>query len=361
VNIIESTASYERWLKGYVRPVAKDVRLKHQWMRDDAFLFFRATFYRWAQIWPTLPLSLVGAPSVLGIGDSHVENFGTWRDREGRLVWGVNDFDESTNVPYTNDLIRLAVSGLLVRDKGLVKTSPGKMCDALLQGYRAALERGGAPFVIEERNDWLRALALGGARSPDKFWAKLIALDPWRRLVPRRPAELIHDVPGDAHQIRIVHRTSGAGSLGRPRFAALFSWRGGYMAREAKARVPSAWLWADTPAGGHDESVMPRVWKRAVRCQDPYLRSTRHWIARRLAPDCSRIDFADLPKKRQEIALFRAMGWEIANVHLGSKRAKALLHHLASLDPDWLNQASGFMHVAVVAEFRQWKRRARQS
>jgi len=32
---------------------------------------------------------------VLAVGDLHVENFGTWRDAEGRLIWGVNDFDES--------------------------------------------------------------------------------------------------------------------------------------------------------------------------------------------------------------------------------------------------------------------------
>ena len=45
-----------------------------------------------------------------GVGDLHVENFGTWRDVEGRLVWGVNDFDEAYALPYTNDLVRLVAS-----------------------------------------------------------------------------------------------------------------------------------------------------------------------------------------------------------------------------------------------------------
>ena len=62
-------------------------------MRKDAFTFFRATFYCWARLWQRLPEPIAAAPSVLGIGDCHVENFGTWRDREGRLIWGVNDFD----------------------------------------------------------------------------------------------------------------------------------------------------------------------------------------------------------------------------------------------------------------------------
>jgi hypothetical protein len=26
-------------------------------------------------------------PRVLGVGDIHLENFGTWRDAEGRMVW----------------------------------------------------------------------------------------------------------------------------------------------------------------------------------------------------------------------------------------------------------------------------------
>jgi uncharacterized protein DUF2252 len=33
------------------------------------------------------------APQVLAVGDLHVGCFGTWRDREGRLCWGIDDFD----------------------------------------------------------------------------------------------------------------------------------------------------------------------------------------------------------------------------------------------------------------------------
>jgi len=61
--------------------------------------FFRATFYRWLQLWPELCADLVKAPPVLGVGDLHIENFGTWRDEEGRLIWGVNDLDEAWPAP----------------------------------------------------------------------------------------------------------------------------------------------------------------------------------------------------------------------------------------------------------------------
>ena len=356
MNIVSSTARYDDWLSGCVRPIAADVRLKHQMMRDDRFSFFRATFYRWAQLWRALPSPITDAPTVHGVGDAHVENFGTWRDREGRLVWGVNDFDESATLPYTNDLVRLAASGLMARERGLVRTSPENMLAAMLLGYQRSLSLGGSPLVIEERNTWLRQLAEGGARAPHRYWEKLTAIPRWRGLVPKRAAELLYDVPKDARQIRIIHRISGAGSLGRPRLAALFEWRGGYLAREVKARAPSAWIWAASPAPATDITVLPRIWKRAARCPDPYLKATRHWVFRRLAPDCSRIDLPDLPRKRQEVALFRAMGWDIANIHLGSKSVASVRQHLAALDQHWLNRASEFMHSALLSEFREWKR-----
>ena len=58
------------------------------------------------------------APSVLAVGDIHIENFGTWRDEEGRLVWGVNDFDEAAEMPYVLDLVRLATSAALALRNG---------------------------------------------------------------------------------------------------------------------------------------------------------------------------------------------------------------------------------------------------
>ena len=80
-------------------------------MKESVFAFLRATYYRWIQVWPEVCPQLVSAATVLAIGDLHVENFGTWRDIEGRLVWGINDFDEAYPLPYTNDLVRLASSG----------------------------------------------------------------------------------------------------------------------------------------------------------------------------------------------------------------------------------------------------------
>jgi len=356
LNVVKSTAAYERWLSAFLPPIAADLKVKHKSMRSDAFTFFRATFYLWAELWQQLPPPIADAPRVLAVGDAHVENFGTWCDKEGRLVWGVNDFDEAAELPYTNDLVRLAASGVLAQAEGGLRIAEQAIVDAVLLGYSAALEHGGAPFVIEERNHWLRKLAQGAARAPERYWSKFHALKRWREPIPNRAAKLLHHVPPDAQLVRIVHRIAGAGSLGRPRVAALYEWRGGYLAREAKARAPSAWVWASNSSVKQNADALPRIWERAVRCQDPYLHVTRRWIAKRLAPDCSRIDLASLPKVRHEGALLRAMGWEIANIHLGSAPGRTIWTHLQSLDRDWLSEATESMVHAMRMAFRQWQR-----
>jgi hypothetical protein len=355
MNIVKSTAAYERWLSGFLEPIVADLKFKHESMCSDAFTFFRATFYYWAQLWPQLPAPVSEAPTLLAVGDAHVENFGTWRDQEGRLVWGVNDFDEAAVLPYTNDLVRLAVSGVLARANGSLRLAVPDIFDALLLGYSAALSYGGSPFVIEDRNHWLRKLAQGSAREPRTYWAKFLELERWRGSIPKRAAELIADVPADARLMRIVHRRSGAGSLGRPRLAGIHEWRGGYIAREAKARAPSAWTWANDIRVKLNAAALPRIWERAVRCQDPYLRATRRWIVKRLGPDCSRIDLESLPKVRQETASLRAMGWETANIHLGSRSAADIRKHLQSLDRNWLAEASAIMVHAIRKAFREWQ------
>src|SRR5262245_41565024 len=102
----ESTRRYERWMKRCMPVVAAALREKHDKMRKDRFEFFRATYYRWAELWPMLCPDLATAPKLLAIGDLHVGSFGTWRDNEGRLCWGIDDFDEAYSLPYTNDLVR---------------------------------------------------------------------------------------------------------------------------------------------------------------------------------------------------------------------------------------------------------------
>src|ERR1700682_3742185 len=134
MNCKQATESYEAWLAKLTRIIEADLVLKHQQMSADIFSFMRATFYRWVELWAEFCVDLAKAPLVLAVGDLHVENFGTWRDQEGRLVWGVNDFDEAFALPYTNDLVRLAVSSLLAIETDHLGLRPRPACAALLGG-----------------------------------------------------------------------------------------------------------------------------------------------------------------------------------------------------------------------------------
>ncbi len=117
-------------------------------------------------MWPQVCPELADAPAVLGIGDLHVENFGTWRDSEGRLIWGVNDFDEVALIPYPNDLVRLAVSATFAIRENHLRCDLTDACDAILAGYREGFGKGGKPFVLAEQHGWLRDLATGEFRDP---------------------------------------------------------------------------------------------------------------------------------------------------------------------------------------------------
>ena len=152
-------------------------------MAEAVFPFLRATFYRWMQIWPEVCPDLAKAPRVLAVGDLHVENFGTWRDLEGRLVWGVNDFDEAAVLPYTIDLVRLATSALFAIEEGHLAVKPKDACASILQGYEESLAHGGRPYVLEEENAWLRQIATGVLRDPVHFWKRMDSLPRiWRSL-----------------------------------------------------------------------------------------------------------------------------------------------------------------------------------
>jgi uncharacterized protein (DUF2252 family) len=111
------TDAYESRVAGLVPLDRRDLKYKHRKMADrsDPFPFLRAAYYLWARRWAGHAGDLAEAPAAPAVGDRRLENYGAWRDAGGRLCWGVNDFDEADRLPYTNDLVRLAVSVRLSR------------------------------------------------------------------------------------------------------------------------------------------------------------------------------------------------------------------------------------------------------
>jgi hypothetical protein len=352
MNVSKATRKFENWLGKRTHILQRNLNLKHELMKEDSFTFLRATFYRWAQVWPDVCPELSIAPIVLAVGDLHVENFGTWRDSEARLVWGINDFDEAYPMSYTNDLVRLAVSANLAIQSSHLKISNTSACKAILGGYVSGLKAGGAPFVLEENHKWLRQAATGILRDATHFWAKLDRLASVPD-VPKSAKKALESMLPEDHY-RTVHRAAGVGSLGCERFVALAKWRGGQIAREAKALAPSAYIWANDQKDS-ERTFYEEILESACRAADPLVRVRGRWLLRRLAPDCSRIELTQLPKKVDEARLLEAMGFETANVHLGSKFAvNAVRRDISRRRHDWLHSAMKRMTDTVVEDYENW-------
>jgi len=356
MRIKKATKRYEAWLGDYLTLVQADLALKHSRMAEAPFPFLRATFYRWAQLWPETCPELAKGPRTLAVGDLHVENFGTWRDVEGRLIWGVNDFDEAFPLSYTNDLVRLAVSAqLAISANHLALTTP-VACNSILAGYREGLEAGGKPFVLEEDHKWLREVATGELRDPVHFWGKMNALPTVRGEIPRGARKALEALLPERGLIyRVAHRVAGLGSLGRERYVAIVDRGGARIAREAKAMAPSACVWANE-GKGPEKVFYEDIISKAARVLDPFVHLRGRWIVRRLAPHCCHIELAALPEKRDEERLLHAMGFETANIHLGSRQAvKAIRRDLGKRKADWLPEAVHAMTKAVLKDWEEWK------
>ena len=353
MNCKKATESYEAWLAKRTLTVKADLLLKHQQMSADIFSFMRATFYRWVELWAESCADLAKSPVLLAVGDLHVENFGTWRDQEGRLVWGINDFDEAFALPYTNDLVRLATSAHLAISAGHLAIRPEEACAAILKGYAKGLNAGGSPFVLAERHEWLRSAVTSELRDPVRFWKKLNDLRKVKSIPAKAKKAIEGALPDRKLAYRVVHRVAGLGSLGRQRFVALAEWHAGQIAREAKALVPSACAWA---TGQKDRRPQyERIVEQSIRCPDPFLVLRKAWIVRRLAPDCSRVELTMLTKDRDEYKLLEAMGRETANVHLGSRRAiEKVKRDLSKRPKDWLHEAAKTMVQATIKDWHDW-------
>ena len=97
-----------------------------------------------------------------------------------------------------------------------------------------------------------------------------------------------------------------------------------------------------------------------IRAEDPGFAIRKPWIIRRLAPDCSKIELDDMPRRRDEWRLLRGMGAETANVHGHSRlRRAAIARHLSARKGGWLLEAAEAMAVATIEDWRLWKRQGR--
>ena len=111
-------------------------------VRHGRMLVSPFTFYRGAAL--PMAADLASTPSsglrVQLCGDAHLSNFGAFASPERRLVFDVNDFDETLPGPFEWDVKRLAASlAVAGRDNGYPAKARRKIVLAAGEGYRTAM------------------------------------------------------------------------------------------------------------------------------------------------------------------------------------------------------------------------------
>lgn len=330
-GLADSIAAYEAGMHALFGDalVTKELKRKHERMREHPFLFLRATCWRWAEAAPSLCSDLMDAPLAPAVGDAHAGNFGLWRDAGSRLVWGVNDFDEAARLPWPLDLVRLAASIALA----IPEPGPKAAADALLQGYARSLAAP-RPFVLEREHFWLRDAFVADDAKRAEFWAEIDAAGPASDVPAMLREALVAALPETGLEPRIAAREAGAGSLGRPRFVASCEHRGGPLAIEIKGLMPSCWT------EGREPGLAQRIVTGRFRSPDPSVQYGEHHVTRRLAPNGRKLTFTEIGRAMR-LQLIEAMGAELAAIHAETDSIRgAIATDLGRYKRHWLADAA---------------------
>ncbi|MEU0277329.1 DUF2252 domain-containing protein [Streptomyces sp. NPDC006195] len=146
-------------------------RVKFRKMAASAFAFYRGTaclFYH--DLERERKASGVTGPfldertgRVWIHGDLHAENFGTYMDANGRLIFNVNDFDEAYVGPFTWDLKRFAASLALI---GYTKALSDGQITELVEIYAGAYRERIHALAAGAKNDEVPPFTLDTAQGP---------------------------------------------------------------------------------------------------------------------------------------------------------------------------------------------------
>jgi uncharacterized protein (DUF2252 family) len=113
------------------------VPIRHERMLASAFTFFRGAAAVMAEDLVSTPISGL---RVQACGDAHLLNFGIYATPERRLVFDVNDFDETLPAPFEWDVKRLAASVVVAgRGRGFAPELCESAARAAVAAYRTRI------------------------------------------------------------------------------------------------------------------------------------------------------------------------------------------------------------------------------
>jgi uncharacterized protein (DUF2252 family) len=318
--------------------VSSLVKLKHQLMAESPFSYFRGAA-------PAMAADLAVVPNT-GIevqlcGDAHVRNLGAFAAPDGRLVFDINDFDETIRGPFEWDLKRMAASLVLAARESRHKESAARevveqcilrYCEQmrafarmpLLDVGRFQVHRLGSVQPVHkallkaERATPLHNLELLTEPIPGKPGTRrfreikphltritgsqaervLGALDPYREILESQRQHLLSLY----RPIDVAFKVVGTGSVGLRDYCIYFEGNGPSdpLFLQIKEEAPSAYLHylPGAHASPHNGQRVV-IGQRAMQLQsDPFLGWThigaRHFLVRQLNDHKGSIDLTDL-------------------------------------------------------------------
>ena len=356
--------------------------LRHGRMAASPFAFFRGAAAVMAADLAATPVT--GIRVQLG-GDAHLLNFGAYAAPDRRLVFDLDDFDETHPGPWEWDLKRLAASLVVAgRDRRLRASDTRSLAMAAVGGYRAKMRELAALSDLDtwyaridveglvrkvpsgvERDEVRGVLAAAATRDNVHSFARLTALVDGRRqfvdrpptlerlpegaerermvrILERYPASLADDQQELLSRYRLVdvaRKTVGVGSVGLAACVALYLGRDDddplvLQVKEARPSVLAAHLaGAPTADEGHRVVAGQRLMQAA---SDTFLGWARgshgtSYYVRQLADMKWSLDLAGTPPKG--LALFaRLCGQALARAHARSGDRLAIAGYLGSGD-----------------------------
>jgi uncharacterized protein (DUF2252 family) len=174
-------------------------------MLASPFAFFRGAALPMASDLAATPVSGL---TVQACGDAHLSNFGIFASPERRLVFDINDFDETLPGPWEWDVKRLAASvEVAARDNGFSGQERREIVLGAVARYRRAMRRLAGVGDVEV---WQASSEVDQLR--ERYQA---ILDRRERKLAGRDLARARDRSGIQALGKLI-RTSG----GRPRFAA---------------------------------------------------------------------------------------------------------------------------------------------
>ncbi len=356
--------------------------LRHARMAASPVAFFRGAAALMASDLASTPVSGI---AVQLSGDAHLLNFGAYAAPDRRIVFDLDDFDETHRGPWEWDVKRLAASlAVMARERRLSPAAARRLAAAAAAGYRTKMHELAAQSDLDawyaridvaqllhsvpsgiERVEVRDVLAAAATRDNVHSFARLTALVEGRRqfvdrpptlerlpdgaarrrvlrILERYPASLADDQRELLSRFRLVdvaRKVVGVGSVGLAAYVALYLGRDDddplvLQVKEAAQSVLAPYL---PGPGVHDQGHRVVTGQRLMQASsDAFLGWAggdrgRWFYVRQLADMKWSLDAAGVPPRG--LALFaRLCGQALARAHARSGDRIAIDGYLGSGD-----------------------------